>query len=213
MNDLLVISFRTVFLYVLIVIILRLMGKREVGELGVIDIVVFVIIAEVAAFALDSPDEKLSHTVLPMLILLVIQYVSSTISLKYKKFRDVVDGDTTVIIKDGQILEHEMRTQRYNLDDLLQQLREANVGSLFEVAYAYLEPSGNLAVFKYGETAPVLPLILDGDIDVRHLEVYDKTEDWLIAELKTKGIEDPKHVFYASFEDDELKVQLKEDYL
>lgn len=73
----LIISFRTVFLYILILIILRIMGKREVGELGIIDVVVFVIMAEVAAFALDSPDQKLIHSIIPMLVLLVIQIVSS----------------------------------------------------------------------------------------------------------------------------------------
>ncbi|MDW0109615.1 DUF421 domain-containing protein [Sporosarcina aquimarina] len=213
MNDLLIISFRTVFLYALIVLILRLMGKREVGELSVIDVVVFVIIAEVAALALDSPDAKLLHSILPMLVLLVIQYISSLISLKSKKFRDVVDGDPTVIIKDGIILEEEMRKQRYNLDDLFQQLREKQVGSVYDVSYAYLETSGNLAVFQYGDTPPVLPFISDGDIDVGHLSLQDKTEEWLLTELKKKGIEDPKQVFYCSYEKDELKVQLKQAYL
>ena len=213
MHDLVIIGFRTLLLYALIVLILRLMGKREVGELSVIDIVVFVIIAEVAAFALDSPDEKLINSILPMFVLLIIQFVSSYISLKNKKFRDIVDGDTTVIIRDGHILEEEMRKQRYNLDDLFQQLREKEIGSVFEVAYAYLEPSGNLAVFKYGDTAPVLPLISDGYIDVRHLEIQHKTEKWLVAELRKKGIEDPQQVFYCSYENGELKVQLKQAYL
>ncbi|MCM3758130.1 DUF421 domain-containing protein [Sporosarcina aquimarina] len=213
MNDLVIIGFRTLLLYALIVLILRLMGKREVGELSVIDIVVFVIIAEVAAFALDSPDEKLINSILPMLILLVIQFVSSYISLKNKKFRDIVDGDTSVIIRDGKIIEEEMRKQRYNLDDLFQQLREKEIGSVFEVAYAYLEPSGNLSVFKYGDTAPVLPLISDGDIDTRHLDIQNKSEEWLIGELRKKGIEDLKQVFYCSYENGELKVQLKQAYL
>lgn len=213
MHDLVIIGFRTLFLYALIVLILRLMGKREVGELSVIDIVVFVIIAEVAAFALDSPDEKLINSILPMFVLLIIQFVSSYISLKNKKFRDIVDGDTTVIIRDGHILEEEMRKQRYNLDDLFQQLREKEVGSVFEVAYAFLEPSGNLAVFKHGDTAPVLPLISDGYIDDRHLEIQEKTEEWLIGELRKHGIDDPSQVFYCSYENGELKVQLKQDYL
>ena len=69
------------------------------------------------------------------------------ISLKSKKFRDIVDGDPTLIIKHGKILEEEMRKQRYNLDDLFQQLREQQIGSVHEVSFAYLEPSGNLSVF------------------------------------------------------------------
>ena len=179
MNDLLIIGFRTVFLYILILIILRIMGKREVGELGVIDVVVFVIMAEVAAFALDSPDKKLIHSIVPMLILLVIQLVSSYFSLKSKKFRDIVDGDPTLIIRHGKILEQEMRKQRYNLDDLFQQLREQQIGSVHEVSFAYLEPSGNLSVFKHDDIQPVLALISDGVIQSRHLELIGKTEEWL----------------------------------
>ena len=130
------------------------MGKREVGELGVIDIVVFVIMAEVAAFALDSPDQKLLQSIVPMIILLGIQLLSSFISLKSKRFRDTVDGEPTIIIRHGQIMEREMRKQRYNLDDLFQQLREQQIGSVHEVSFAYLEPSGNLSVFKHDGIQP-----------------------------------------------------------
>jgi len=212
MNDLLIIGFRTVFLYVLILIILRIMGKREVGELGVIDVVVFVFMAEVAAFALDSPDKDLIQSVVPMIILLVIQVVSSYFSMKSKRFRDVVDGEPTIIIRHGKIMEHEMRKQRYNLDDLFQQLREQQIGSVHEVSFAYLEPSGNLSVFTHDSIQPVLSLISDGVIQGKHLELSDITEEWLKNELLTHGINDVEQIFYCSFENNELRFQLKENY-
>lgn len=212
MHDLIIISYRTVLLYVLILIILRIMGKREVGELGVIDIVVFVIMAEVAAFALDSPDEKLIQSIIPMIILLAIQLLSSFISLKSKKFRDLVDGEPTIIIRHGVILEHEMRKQRYNLDDLFQQLREQQIGSVHEVSFAYLEPSGNLSVFKHDDVQPVLALISDGFIQQKHLALMNQTEQWLEMELKNVGINDVKQIFYATYENGELRYQLKEPF-
>lgn len=212
MNDLLIISFRTVFLYILILIILRIMGKREVGELGIIDVVVFVIMAEVAAFALDSPDKKLMHSIIPMLVLLVIQLVSSYFSLKSKKFRDLVDGEPTLIIRHGIILEQEMRKHRYNLDDLFQQLREQQIGSVHEVSFAYLEPSGNLSVFKHDDVQPVLALISDGLIQSRHVELIGKTDEWLVKGLQELGVNDVKQIFYCSFENNELKFQLKDEY-
>lgn len=212
MNDLLIIGFRTVFLYVLILIILRVMGKREVGELGVVDVVVFIIMAEVVAFALDSPDQKLSHSILPMLILLAIQLLTSFFSLKSKKFRDLVDGDPTLIIQDGVIKEEEMRKQRYNLDDLFQQLREQQVGSIRDVSYAFLEPSGNLSVFTRDVTQPFLALISDGIIQVRHVQLIGKSEEWLIQGLKDLGVNDVNQVFYCSFEEGTLHFQLKEEY-
>lgn len=213
MQDLLIIGFRTVFLYILIVIILRIMGKREVGELGVIDIVVFVIMAEVAAFALDSPDQPLLQSIVPMLILLIIQLISSIISLKSKKFRDLVDGEPSVMIRHGLIDEAEMRKQRYNLDDLFQQLREQQIGSIHEVSFAYLEPSGNLSVFKHDDVQPVLALVSDGVIQYQHLEIIGKKPEWLEKELKNLGVNDVCHIFYASFENGELKFQLKEKFL
>lgn len=212
MNDLLIIGFRTVFLYILILIILRIMGKREVGELGIIDVVVFVIMAEVAAFALDSPDKKLMHSILPMLVLLIIQLVSSYFSLKSKKFRDIVDGEPTLIIRHGIILEQEMRKHRYNLDDLFQQLREQQVGSVHEVSFAYLEPSGNLSVFKHDDVQPVLALISDGFIQSRHVELIGKTDEWLVKGLQQLGANDVKKIFYCSYENNELQFQLKDEY-
>ncbi|WP_186668599.1 DUF421 domain-containing protein [Sporosarcina sp. BP05] len=212
MNDLLIISFRTVFLYILILIILRIMGKREVGELGIIDVVVFVIMAEVAAFALDSPDKKLMHSIVPMLVLLVIQLVSSYFSLKSKKFRDIVDGEPSLIIRNGVILEQEMRKQRYNLDDLFQQLREQQIGSVHEVSFAYLEPSGNLSVFKHDDVQPVLALISDGFIQSSHVELIGKTDEWLVKGLQQLGVNDVKQIFYCSYENNELKFQLKDEY-
>ena len=212
MSDLMIISFRTVLLYVVILIVLRIMGKREVGELGIIDVVVFVIMAEVAAFALDSPDKKLINSIVPIIILLAIQLGSSYFSLKSKKFRDLVDGEPSVLIRDGKILEAEMRRQRYNLDDLFQQLRENDIGSVQDVTYAFLEPSGNLSAFTKEDTQPVLALICDGVVEKRHLALIGKDEEWLHEGLKAQGIHKIETIFYCSYEKNKLKYQLKEKY-
>ena len=110
------------------------------------------------------------------------------------------------------IMEHEMRKQRYNLDDLFQQLREQQIGSVHEVSFAYLEPSGNLSVFKHDDIQPVLSLISDGVIQGKHLELIGKTEEWLEKELQNLGVNDVEQIFYCSFENNELKFQLKESY-
>jgi uncharacterized membrane protein YcaP (DUF421 family) len=212
LNDLLIIGFRTFFLYFLILIVLRVMGKREVGELGVLDVVVFIIMAEVAAVGIEDPKNKIFHSVLPILILLVIQLITSYISLKSKKFRDLVDGDPSVIIRNGIIVEDEMRRQRYNLDDLFQQLREQQIGSVREVTYAFLEPSGNLSVFTKEDTQPVLALISDGVIQNRHIEIVGISEQQLINELTKLGINDIKHIFYCSYEKGKFQYQLKEEF-
>lgn len=204
------IIFRTCFLYVFIIIVFRLMGKREVGELSVIDLVVFVLIAEVAAFALDDYKNPLFNAILPIIILLFIQILSAFLSLKFKKIRDLVDGDPALLVKDGVILESEMRKHRYNLDDLCQQLRENGIASVTDVAFAYLEPSGNLSVYKKDEKAFVYPLIIDGDIQERHLFTMHKDVDWLMGELAKNNITDSETVFFCIWEDSKLHIQLKE---
>lgn len=197
MEEYLIIIFRTCFIYVFILIIFRLMGKREVGELSVIDLVVSILIAEVAAFALDDVETPLINAILPIIMLFFIQIGSAYFSLKNKKFRDLVDGDPVLLIKDGVILEKEMRKQRYNLDDLCQQLRENGTASVTEVAYAYLEPSGNLSVYEKDEKAFVYPLIIDGDIQERHLKLLHKDAEWLMSELTKNNITDSKTVFFV----------------
>ncbi|MFJ3386495.1 MULTISPECIES: DUF421 domain-containing protein [Lysinibacillus] len=210
MEEYFTIIFRTCFLYVFILIIFRLMGKREVGELSVIDLVVSILMAEVAAFALDDFESPLFNVILPIIILFFIQIITAYISLKNKKFRDLVDGDPVMLIRDGVILESEMRKQRYNLDDLCQQLRENGNASVTDIAYAYLEPSGNLSVYQKDEKAFVYPLIIDGDIQDRHLKVLHKDTDWLMAELAKNNITDSNTVFFCVWEEDRLHIQLKE---
>lgn len=188
------------------------MGKREVGELSIFDLVVFLLIAEIAAFALDDPQSKLMHALVPMVVLLIIQIAVSYFSLKSKRLRDVMEGEPSIIMKDGIIIEKEMRKQRYNLDDLLQQLREQQIGSIQSVSYAFLEPSGNLSVFKKEEEQYVFPLIVDGEVQHNHLERIGKNEKWLLEELEKKSISTVEKIFYCSFERDELYIQLKTSF-
>ncbi|GGA35361.1 DUF421 domain-containing protein [Psychrobacillus lasiicapitis] len=212
MQDILIIMLRTIMLYWIILGILRVMGKREVGELSIFDLVVFLLIAEVAAFALDDPHSNFIHALVPMLILLIIQIGVSYFSLKSKKFRDTMEGEPSIIMKEGIINEKEMRKQRYNLDDLLQQLREQQIGSIRSVSYAFLEPSGNLSVFKKEEEQYVFPLIIDGEVQQEHLERIGKSEKWLMEELEKQSIKSVEKIFYCSYEEDALYIQLKTSF-
>lgn len=212
MTDILIIILRTFILYWLILGILRLMGKREVGELSIFDLVVFLLIAEVGAFALDDPKSNFFHAIIPMIILLIIQIAVSYFSLKSKDFRDIMEGKPSIIMKDGIIIEKEMRRQRYNLDDLLQQLREQQVGSIQSVSYAFLEPSGNLSIFKKESEQYVFPLIIDGEIQETHLQRIGKDKKWLKEELRKQLIDDESKIFYCSLENDSLYIQLKTSF-
>lgn len=203
------IIFRTVILYLLILVIFRLMGKREVGELSIMDLVVFVLIAECVAFALEDMEKELFPQIFPIILLFLIQFLNSLLALKSKKVRDLIDGDPSLVVKDGIINEEEMRKQRYNLDDLFQQLREERVPSIKNIAYAYLEPSGKLSIFLKDDDPLIIPLIVDGDIIERHLKMIEKDEQWLLETLKTKGYTNSNEIFYCCYQDYDLHVQLK----
>ena len=128
--DYLTVLLRTFIFYVLITIIYRFMGKREVGQLGIIDLIVSILIAELAAISIDNREESIFLSILPILFLLFIQILLSKISVKFPKFRNMVDGVPAVIINNGKINFKEMVKQRYNLDDLLTQLREKKIKTI-----------------------------------------------------------------------------------
>lgn len=209
MNDYTIIIFRTILLYIILLIVFRLMGKREVGELSIVDLAIFVLMAEVAAFALDDIERHFTKAVLPIVLLFIIQYINSWIILKNKRLRDFIEGDPTMVIRDGWICEIEMKKQRYNLDDLLQQLREQGVSSVQDVAYAFLEQSGKLSIYKKDQDGFILPLILDGYVDKRHLKIIGKDEDWLVHELLVNGYPNIRDIFYCTYDNGKWFVQLR----
>lgn len=208
----LIIIFRTLFLYALIILIFRAMGKREIGELSILDLVVFIMIAEMAVISIEDPKVSLFRSILPMLVLLVIQIVMAFISLKSKKFRDVVEGKPIVIINDGKIDEEEMRKQRYNFDDLLLQLREKNVRNIADVEFAILETSGKLSVFEKEKKAGgiTIPLIVDGEIQEKNLERIEKNQLWFRQELRKLGYKDMKNISFCSYQDGKFYIDLKD---
>jgi len=126
---------------------IRIMGKREIGKLSMFDLVVSILLAEMAAFVIEDTDKPLFHGIVPMLTVLVLQIGIAFIGLRSRGLRLMIDGKPSVLISNGILQRDEMRRQRYNLDDLLQQLREQNVDEISEVDFAILETTGKLSVF------------------------------------------------------------------
>ena len=143
------IVFRTIFFYFFVTVSYRIMGKREVGQLGIIDLIVSILIAELVAISIENINSSIIITIIPILMLVVIELLFAYISLKSRKFRNIFQGKTSVIICNGRINYHEMVKQRYSLDDLLLTMRQNEISSLDEVEYAFLESNGRLSVFKY----------------------------------------------------------------
>ncbi|MFC5469469.1 YetF domain-containing protein [Cohnella suwonensis] len=137
---------RTLFMYFFIFLIMRMMGKREIGKLSVFDLVISIMIAEIAVIVIETTDKSLYLAVAPIVLLMVVQMGIAFASLKSRKIRLLVDGKPSVIIRDGRLNRKEMLKQRYNLDDLMLQLRENQVTNIDEVELAVLESTGKLSV-------------------------------------------------------------------
>ena len=185
------IIFRTVLFYFLVVIAYKIMGKREVGELGVFDFIISMLISQLIAICIENYKDPIWFVIVPTLILVLFQIVFSFLSLKSNKFRDILDGKESVIISNGKLNFSEMKKQKYNLNDLLLQLRDKGIRTIEEVDYAILETNGKLSVFqKQDDNNNVfpLPLVLDGVIEENNLKFINKTRKWLNNELNKKKI-------------------------
>lgn len=209
-----IIILRTVFLYALILGLFRMMGKKELGQLSIIDFVVSIMIAEMAVLAIENPKTPLWTNILPMLILMIIQISFAFGTLKSKKFRDVIDGKPTIIINKGKIDEVAMKKHRYNFDDLLLQLRGKDIRAISDVEFAILETTGELSVVKREKKKSgnlAVPLILDGDIQESSLEAINQTNFWLRQQLRKRGYTEINQISFCSYENGQFYIDLKDE--
>lgn len=199
--DFLIIIYRTLFFYFFIFIIYRIMGKREVGQLGIIDLIVSILIAELAVICIENFDKTMWYSLVPILTLTSLQISLAFLTLKMPKFRNFLDGKPSVIIKNGRVNYKEMMKQKYNLDDLLVQMRDKGYKSIEEIDYAILENNGTLSIFdKKSDKDLPLPLILDSNIEEDTLKLLNKDKKWVYDLLDKKNVL-LDEVFYAFYKD------------
>ena len=158
--------FRTMFFYFFIVFAYRIMGKREVGQLGIIDLIVSILIAELVALSIEKTNQSIWLAIAPIAVLVVLEIVLGYLSVKLRIVNKVFGGKPTVIINDGKIVYKNLVSQRYSIDDLLLELRKNGISSIEEVEYALLETNGELSIFKYKpfkiKSNLPLPIIVEG---------------------------------------------------
>ena len=209
-----IVMIRTVFFYFFIFLIYRIMGKREVGQLSITDLIVSLLIAELTVISIENYDKSMLYSLIPIVILVLLQCILSYFSLKKPKFRIFLDGNPSLIIKNGKINYNEMLKQRYNLDDLLVQIREKGYRSIEEIEYAILESNGTLSVFPYdnGKSPLPLPIILDGDIQEDTIKHLKKDKKWIYDILDKKNIK-LEDVFFAFYKDKNVFIIKNDDLI
>lgn len=219
---------RTFLIYFVVFFTLRLMGKREIGKLSVFDLVISVMIAEIAVIVIEDTKRPLLEGIVPMAALVLVQIGTAFFALKNRRLRLWFDGKPTVIVERGKINREAMRKMRYNLDDLMLQLRENKIATVDDVEFAILETTGKLSVIekpssKFGsgdkaaesenanrlakpfpegfrfEALPV-PLIMDGRLQSDNLDQIGKDRFWLNNRLREKGVSDMKQVMLCTID-------------
>ena len=209
--DLLLIIGKTILFYVLLIFILRIMGKREVGELSIFDVVVFFLISELFSLAIDN-ETKLIHVLIPITIIVLLQLLTSYLALKSNKFRNIIDGKPVLLIIDGKINQKILKKQRYSIDDLLIQLHEQGFDSFINIKYGILETNGKLSIIT-NENSILnypFPLIQDGVVNYEYLNDCKITIDELNAKLLDNKIKSYKEIFLALLIDNQIHFVLKE---
>ena len=211
----LILAFRTLILYFLVILVMRIMGKPQIGQLQPFELVVAIIISELAAAAMGDPEVPLLNGIIPIITLTLAQVTSAYWTLKNEKARTIVCGRPSILMEKGRIVESELRRLRMNINDLLEQLRVKNFPNISEVDYAIMETNGELSVVPKGSARPVLTkdlginvkdpglpltLIIDGVIITHNLAKTGLNQDKLLAVLKEQGVNSLKDLFFASID-------------
>lgn len=211
----LILPIRTIILYLLVVLVIRIMGKHQIGQLQPFELVITIMISELAAVPMQDTDIPLLHGIIPILTLLFIQISLSLLSLKSETARRIICGSPSVLIEKGRINQKELTRLRYNITDLLEQLRLKDMPNIADVEYAILETSGKLSIIPKSKKRPVNPedlqlnipyeglpvsLIVDGVLKEKNLSKLNLSKEWLRNELKKKGLETWDQVFLASLD-------------
>jgi len=223
-----VVSIRTAILYLLVVLTMRLMGKRQIGELQPYEFVITIMISDLASLPMQDSRLPLLQGIIPIITLLFLKTILTQIGLKFQCTRKFVDGEPCILIYKGKINYPTLKKQQLNIDELLEELRLANYFNLDEIQYAILENDGQMSILpvdynssksnceKSTQNAEVaLPkvLISDGKINKNSLTSIDKDEKWILNLLKNHNILSIKHVLIALYDTEgKFKFQLFDEY-
>ena len=202
---------RTAIIYFLVLVALRLMGRREVGQLDASDLVSTLLISELAAIPIDDPDIPLLNALLPILFILAVEVILSTAKNRSLRLSRAIDGGPSFIIYKGRLLQHSLSENRISLCELLSALRAQGIGDIAEVEYALLEQNGTISALQARDTEMAHPILLDGEACKQALNAIGRDEEWLENELKKQGMK-RKEVFLMTITDaGKIHIVEKED--
>lgn len=206
--------FRAIFLYIVVLIVMRLMGKREIGQLQPFELAIAIMIADLASIPMTENGVPISNGIVPIIGLLVMHLIISTINLKSIKARQIICGKPRILIYRGKIDEQALKKERFTLNELQERLRDKDVVNIGNVEYAILETSGKVTVIEKPnkrKTTPedfnIMPdyeglpydLVVDGKIMTNNLKAIEKDYNWLETEVAKFGFK-PEEALLVTFD-------------
>ena len=203
--------FRTLLLYGLVILVMRLMGKRQIGELQPYELVVAIMISDLASIPMQNTGVPLVSGIIPILTILAAQIGISLLLFRSNKARRIISGSPVTMIKEGKILEKNLKKEIFHLNDLLEAVRIAGYAYLSQVKEATLETNGELTVYGYDVGPIPVHLILDGKVIHDNLELAGVTEKQLNKQIAQVGAKEPSQILLCSyFEGGKWYLQRKE---
>ncbi len=206
---------RTIILYILVVLALRFMGKRQIGQLQPSELVIAMMLSELAAIPVENVGTPLLTGIVPIFTLIITETTFSFFTLKSRMIRKILSGSPTILIAKGQVLEKEMERLRFNIDDLMEELRTKGYPNISDIEYAIIESNGGLSVIPKSSKRPVTPedmnmtpqyeglpffLVADGTINQVAMKDAGVSIEWLLEKIKKYDIHDIADVFIASLD-------------
>lgn len=215
MPEYLLILLRSTLAFGVLLVLARLMGKKQISQLTFFDYIVGITVGNMAASLAIDPGVKISNALIGLTLWGLIPILFSVIGLKSYRFRHLVDGHPTVLIQDGKILEENMKKEKMNTSDLMLELRQKNTFNVADVEFAVMETNGKLSVMKKSGSQPLTPqafglqipsetdprlVVLNGYVMEHTLRELGYTKQWLSKELKKQGISNVREVFLAQID-------------
>ena len=178
---------RTIIIYILLTTALKIIGKRQIGELDVGELITTILISELATIPIDDPDLPLLNAVLPILLIFSLEIIISSLKNRSERLKRLLESSPVYIIYKGKLSERALVENRLSLNELLCELRLLNVGDIEEVEYAILEQNGKISVFKKSDGAISHSLIIDTVILKDNLKRLGLSDEWVKKQLKERG--------------------------
>ena len=210
----LIVFFRSIVLYIIVLIVMRLMGKREIGQLQPFELAIAIMIADLAAVPMAETGIPISNGIIPILGLLVMHLIISFLNLKSMKIREILCGKPAILIYRGKIDEKVLKKERFTLNELQERLRSSNVVNLGDVEYAILETSGQVTVIQKPDKRTTTPkdfnimpeyegipydLVVDGKVMYKNLKNIGRDYNWLKKEVNKFNME-PEEALIVTFD-------------